>query len=291
MKKDYSEFQSNVASWLIWIGFIVVWIIPYIYIPLALVIYWLTVSITDLLEDSHNSKRCSHGIEYAYYEPERCHRCKQELRAEEAKRDAKRKEEIRRREEEIRRREEAEYAEFIRDIKSPEYLKSMNPYDFEEFVCKYFESVGYKVTRTSKSGDQGIDGILEKNGSKTIVQAKRVQKYVGQPIIRDVYGTMIAENADAAFIVTTGKVSQQSRDWIGDKPIHIFTSKDLKGWTEHLKLKIPKSFKVDERSTPFCPKCKAKLVKRRAKKGYKKGKYFWACSRYFATGCSYTREL
>lgn len=283
MKKDYSDLQSNVASWLIGIGFFVVWGFP-LYVLLALVIYGLTILITHELEESHNSKKCRHGVKYALYEPHHCCHCREKLRAEEARREAKRKEEI-------RRREELEYAEFIRDIRSPEYLKSMDPYDFEEFICRYFESVGYKVTRTPKSGDQGIDGILEKNGTKTIVQAKRVQKYVGQPVIRDVYGTMIAENADAAFVVTTGKVSQQSKDWIGEKPIHIFTSKDLKGWTEHLKLQIPKSFKVSEKSTPFCPKCKAKLVKRIAKKGYRKGKYFWGCSRYFETGCRYVREL
>lgn len=278
------------ASCLVWIGFFVVWSFP-LYILLALVIYGLTIMITNALEDSHNSKKCRHGVKYALYEPHHCSHCSEKLRAEEARREAKRKEEIRRRKEETRRREELEYAEFIRDIRSPEYLKSMDPYEFEEFVCKYFESVGYKVTRTPKSGDQGIDGILEKNGTKTIVQAKRVQNYVGQPVIRDVFGTMIAENADAAFIVTTGKVSKQSRDWIGDKPIHIFTSKDLKAWTEQLKLQIPKSFNVDEKSTPFCPKCKAKLVKRRAKNGYRKGKYFWGCSRYFETGCRYVREL
>lgn len=275
MKRNYSELRSNLAYFLVGIGLLFgFWMFPQIYLPSAIIIYALTYILTIVLERKHNINKYDDVTIID-------------------KNDLSETERLLRKETEKRKNEEIKYANFIKKIRSPEYLKNMDPYEFEEFACKYFESVGYKVTRTLKSNDQGIDGILEKNGTKTIVQAKRVQSYVGQPIIRDLYGTMISEKADSAFIVTTGKVSQQSRDWIlkDNKPIHIFTIEDLEEWLQHLQLKIPDDFVVNEEKTPFCPICKSVLIKKRAKKGFRKGKYFWGCSKYFETGCNYARPL
>lgn len=272
---NYSELRFYLAQFLLTLGILFgFWMFPRIYIPAAIIIYLMTFIVTLVLEKKHNRNQYDYGTIIDSNEPRKSVRLLRE---------------------EIEQRKNAEitYANFIKKIRSPEYLKNMDPYEFEEFACKYFESVGYKVTRTLKSNDQGIDGILEKNGTKTIVQAKRVQSYVGQPIIRDLYGTMISEKADSAFIVTTGKVSQQSRDWIAkdNKPIHIFTIEDLEEWLQHLQLKIPYDFVVNEEKTPFCPICKSELIKKRAKKGFRKGKYFWGCSKYFETGCNYARPL
>ena len=275
MKMNYSKLRFNIAQFLLTLGILFgFWMFPWIYLPTAIIIYVLTFIVTLVLEKKHNRNQYDYGTIIDSNEPRKSERLLRE-------------------EIERRKNEEIKYANFIKKIRSPEYLKNMDPYEFEEFACKYFESVGYKVTRTLKSNDQGIDGILEKNGTKTIVQAKRVQSYVGQPIIRDLYGTMVSEKADSAFIVTTGKVSQQSRDWIekDNKPIHIFTIEDLEEWLHQLQLKIPDDFVVNEEITPFCPRCKSKLIKKRAKKGFRKGKYFWGCSKYFETGCNYARPL
>jgi hypothetical protein len=44
--------------------------------------------------------------------------------------------------------------------------------EFECFLAAVFEELGYSVTTTKASGDQGVDLILARDGVKVAVQAK-----------------------------------------------------------------------------------------------------------------------
>jgi restriction endonuclease Mrr len=99
--------------------------------------------------------------------------------------------------------------------------------------------LGYDAKVTPYGGDNGIDGYLEKDGKKAILQCKRVQGSVGEPILRDLYGTMYHSGASSAFVVTTGKVSEQARVWASGKPIRIIELKELRSL-------IDSNFKEDE---------------------------------------------
>ena len=90
----------------------------------------------------------------------------------------------------------------------------MDPGEFEKLACEVFSSMGYTVEHTPYSGDHGADGILRKNGEKAILQAKRYQGSVGEPVLRDLYGTMHSFQAKHGILVTTGKLTQQGRAWI-----------------------------------------------------------------------------
>lgn len=62
---------------------------------------------------------------------------------------------------------------------------------------------------------------MKKNGVSSILQCKRVKGSVGEPILRDLFGTMNATGAKEGVVATTGKVSIQARTWAENKPIRI----------------------------------------------------------------------
>jgi hypothetical protein len=127
--------------------------------------------------------------------------------------------------------QETQYFDHIRKL---DEIHDLDPYAFEGFVGSLFQKLGYQVQTTSLSGDEGIDLILRKEGKLTIVQCKRYENSVGQPIIRDLYGTMIHKRADEAYLVTTGTVTLPAQQWAVGKPIHLVDGNMLINWIDTL---------------------------------------------------------
>jgi len=126
-----------------------------------------------------------------------------------------------------------QHAEWLKKIQLSEYLQTMHPREFEELVCRLFERMGYQVTRTRYTGDNGVDAYLRREEHLSVLQCKRVKKAVGEPILRDLFGTMHAARASSAFVVTTGTVSRQARTWIKGKPISILELSALQELLRH----------------------------------------------------------
>ena len=60
-----------------------------------------------------------------------------------------------------------------------QYLRTINPYIFEELLLHAFEHKGYKVIRNLRySGDGGIDGQVIVDGKRIPIQAKRYKSYI-----------------------------------------------------------------------------------------------------------------
>lgn len=152
---------------------------------------------------------------------------------------------------------------FLKKAKTPEYLVQMDPQKFELLMCELFSRCGYEVKNTPYQGDNGIDGLLWKNGKLTILQSKRVKGYVGEPILRDLYGTMHANNAVEGIVATTGKVSLQAKAWARNKPIQVL---ELPKIVEMLRAKfredeiVPAAFVPDPEKPHTCPQCGSALV-------------------------------
>ncbi len=114
-------------------------------------------------------------------------------------------------------------------------MLQLNPIEFENFVGYLFqESENWRVQTTKASGDGGIDLLLFKNGQMAVVQCKRYQKNVAASHVRDLYGTMMSQEASHAYIVTTGTISGPSREWSKDKPITLIDGLALEKWARRV---------------------------------------------------------
>lgn len=110
-------------------------------------------------------------------------------------------------------------------------LLEMDPFDFEHLVCNLFAKMGLesKLTRSSKDG--GVDVIAFDPrpvfGGKYVIQAKRYKNTVEVAAVRDLYGTMMNENASKGILVTTSTYGPDARSFAKDKPIELIDGRIL----------------------------------------------------------------
>ena len=85
--------------------------------------------------------------------------------------------------------------------------------------------MGFSVQLTRASRDGGVDlNIVDPTpirGGRYIVQAKRYQGGVGEPIIRDLYGTLLHSGAVKAILITTGYFTEDAISFAQGKPIEL----------------------------------------------------------------------
>lgn len=107
-------------------------------------------------------------------------------------------------------------------------LYALDPASFERYVASLFRQKGYRVVLRGGSGDHGVDlELIGREGRRAIVQCKRYQSTVGEETVRDLYGTLVHEQAGRAFLVTTADISESARLWAFGKPISLIDGPTL----------------------------------------------------------------
>ena len=181
---------------------------------------WVSALVYVVVE---SVRPCRHGRWRAHARPSPCSLCEREAAQQQA--EAERQAAVRIAEEQVRRQKE--YDEYRTRIRLPSYLEQMDPREFELLVCDLYTRQGYRVQVTPYSGDSGVDGYLRRDDKLYLLQCKRTKGSVGQPVLRDLFGTMTHEGAAGGIVVTTGKVSRQARKWAVGKPITFVESIEL----------------------------------------------------------------
>ncbi len=82
-------------------------------------------------------------------------------------------------------------------------IDSLNGYEFEKFICKLFEYLGYTYTFTTKeSGDYGIDVIAEKDKIRYAIQCKNYSNVVGNKAVQEAYSGKTFYKCHVALVIT-----------------------------------------------------------------------------------------
>lgn len=74
--------------------------------------------------------------------------------------------------------------------------------EFEEFVGLLFKKMGYSSQVTKQSGDQGLDVIASKNGTKIGIQAKCYSNTVGNSAVQEAVAGKSFYNCDKVIVIT-----------------------------------------------------------------------------------------
>lgn len=107
-------------------------------------------------------------------------------------------------------------------------LYALSPADFERYTAGLFRQKGYQVKLRGGRGDHGVDlELIGATGKRAIVQCKRYQNTIGADIVRELYGTLMHEQAAHAFLVTTADISTAARTWAQDKPLTLIDGPTL----------------------------------------------------------------
>ncbi len=81
-------------------------------------------------------------------------------------------------------------------------VDAMDGFQFEDFLVGLFQTIGYDVQETKKTGDQGADLFVEKFGSKIVIQAKNYSGSVGNSAVQQALAAKAFYNCDQAMVVT-----------------------------------------------------------------------------------------
>ncbi len=108
---------------------------------------------------------------------------------------------------------------------SLERLRTLSWRDFEQLVAEYYRRRGYRVRVIERGGagaDGGIDLQMHAGGNTIVVQCKRWQaRAVGVALVRELYGAMTGDQADAALFITTGQYTPDAIDFAVTSPSNL----------------------------------------------------------------------
>jgi restriction system protein len=112
--------------------------------------------------------------------------------------------------------------------KQQEWWRGIDGRGFELGVAKVLIEKGYNVKLTGSSwGDEGVDLVLVKDSKKIIVQCKAHKNYMSAGFVRELYGTLMHEKADEAWLVVTSGFYIGAKTFAFGKPIRLLTAWDL----------------------------------------------------------------
>jgi HJR/Mrr/RecB family endonuclease len=106
-----------------------------------------------------------------------------------------------------------------------------SPYEFEKFIAKLFDVMGYQTKVTPKSGDYGIDVLAKKSGEVLAIQVKKYN--IGNPVgnrdVQRLLGAMQYKNfkANHGLLITTSHFTVQAREQAKECPIELWDKHDL----------------------------------------------------------------
>lgn len=178
-----------------------------------------------------------------------------------------------------------------------ESIRALSWQEFELLIGEAFRRKGYSVEERGGAGpDGGVDLVLRKNGERSIVQCKHWKtQQIGVNVVRELLGSMTAENVRKGFLVTTGRFTNEAQAFAQGKQIDLIAGDELQQLIPAARLRERQSqnrgapvLAAAEISIP-CPKCGSRMVQRTAKRGENAGKRFWGCSTY--PKCNGIRQL
>lgn len=89
-------------------------------------------------------------------------------------------------------------------------LDEMTGWEFEKWLRRFFERVGYEVYPTPYRGDFGADFVLTWNGTRIAVQAKRASRQVGLRAVQEVVAAKAYYDCERAMVVTNSYYTEQA---------------------------------------------------------------------------------
>lgn len=147
-----------------------------------------------------------------------------EVVAEERRTEEQRK---RKQEEDRKKRDEERKMHEAAKRTKAEYYQTLDGWQFEKEMAALLTRRGYRVKRTGKPGDSGVDLVLRCGGHEIIVQCKAHKTCVGPHAVRDLYGTMRDQRVHEAWLISTNGFTKGAYAFARGKPIRLLKIQDV----------------------------------------------------------------
>jgi restriction system protein len=84
--------------------------------------------------------------------------------------------------------------------------------DFENFLGEVFTELGYLVAMTGKSGDQGVDLIVSRDGVRVAVQAKGYADSVSNSAVQEAHTGMAFHSCSRCVVITNSAFTPAAKE-------------------------------------------------------------------------------
>lgn len=97
---------------------------------------------------------------------------------------------------------------------SEQYIMSLTPRQFENYIADIFRNLDYDVTLTPSTADGGKDLILKKAGVTYYVECKQWEQdsSIGRPVLQKLIGAAVSDGVTHVIFVTTCKYAKTAID-------------------------------------------------------------------------------
>ncbi|MGB7892127.1 MAG: restriction endonuclease [Microcoleus sp.] len=106
-------------------------------------------------------------------------------------------------------------------------VDEMTGKEFENFLYLYFINFGYSVKLTQDSQDYGADLILYKDGSTTVVQAKRSKNPIGIKAVQEVAGAVRHYKGNNGRVITNNRFTENAYNLAKSNDVELWDRKRL----------------------------------------------------------------
>jgi restriction system protein len=170
-------------------------------------------------------------------------------------------------------------------------IDNMSGVVFEKYLLEHFKHLGYSGHLTPSTADYGADLVLQKDGRRVVVQAKRWKNSVGVDAIQQVIGAIKHYDANKGMVVTNSTFTENAYELANSNGIELWDRKKLievmnKAKGKEIINNIVKDKVISEAAITeekICPECKQAMVVRSGKHGK-----FWGCTGF--PKCKYTAK-
>jgi restriction system protein len=159
---------------------------------------------------------------------------------------------------------------------------------FEKVTKEFLSLTGFVATETKTGADGGVDIRVHKPANPEqvgIVQCKAWNTYkVGVKVVRELFGIMASEKIRMGMIITSGDFTSEAEEFSRANKLKLVSGHDflqlIKRLPEDKQQHLLNVALEGDYSTPTCPQCDVKMVRRESSKGRNAGGYFWGCCNY-----------
>jgi restriction system protein len=106
-------------------------------------------------------------------------------------------------------------------------IRGMTGTQFEQKLAVTFRALGYHAEVVGRRGDFGADLVMEKDGIRTVVQAKRYEGRVGVKAVQEVVAAKPMYDADDAMVVTNARFTKAARELGRKNDVTLWDHDDL----------------------------------------------------------------
>ncbi|HDU3668283.1 TPA: restriction endonuclease, partial [Klebsiella aerogenes] len=121
-------------------------------------------------------------------------------------------------------------------------VDAMDGFQFEDFLVKIFQTMGYDVKETKRTQDQGADLFVSRFDKNIVIQAKNYSASVGNSAVQQAISAKTFYGCDEAMVVTNSYFTKSAIELAESALVRLIDRDELQKYLEDYNQKLIEDF-------------------------------------------------